>query len=880
MSACSPLAVRIIALASFLVPSHRRARWRRQWEAEVEHRRRLGESHTRVAVFALGSFRHAAFARREEAAMRGLFTDLRHSARALVRQRGFTALTVVTFAIGVGSATAVFSLVEALLLRPLPLEHNDRLVRIYSSQPRRDVSRFSVSWPDYVDFTVRTDLFEASSFYTVQRQDVSGEGEPRRVRTASVHRDFFQTLGSPVRLGRTFQPSDHDPGQPLTAVLSESFWVGALAADSAMLGGTIRLDGVPHVVAGVVQDRHGWPAGTDVWVPLQWGSVVPDYVGRRSNHSWQVIARLQPGVDVEEASMQVRTMARTLYTRPGTDERDVGIEALVVPLHSSEGGDGAAALFATLGGGVFFVLVIACLNAGGLLAVRAWGRERELALRSALGAGRSRLALIVLGESALLALVGGAFGVGVGVLALKRAFAMAPPEITALGDPGLHPSVLGAGLTLSLFAALLAGVLPGIRASGTSVAQSLKKGGVSASPGRGARRMRQALVVVEVALSLTLLVGAGLTVRGFQRQIAIDPGFEADDVMAFTVRLPATRYDDDALVEAFFAQARERLEGHPVVQSATVTSRLPLGSGGLSLVRAFGFEGDPMPPEGVAYNAAWIEVDPAWFGTLGVSPRAGRGFSVEDRDETEPVAIVSESMARRMGAGDDVLGRRIRSVYDENVLRTVVGIVPDIQINGVARPDPFPAVYVPRSQSMRRSMGFLVRVAGDPGDAVSAIRGVMSEIDAEVALAELQSLRRAHAADLAGIRFLTTLFGSFGILALLLAVGGVYGLVAHSVSRRQREIGVRMAMGANPGAVRRSVLGESIATGAIGVAIGLAMAYGAGTVLSVGMSGVAALELSTFVGVAVVLVAAVLAATWIPAMRATKVDPVEALRIE
>lgn len=812
--------------------------------------------------------------------MRGLFTDLRHSARALLRQPGFTGLTVVTFAIGVGSATAVFSLAEALLLRPLPLEHNDRLVRIYSSQPRRDLSQFSVSWPDYVDFTARADLFEAASLYTVQRQDVSGEGEPRRVRTASVHEGFFQTLGSPTRMGRTFQPSDHDPGQPPSAVVSESFWVGALAGDSTVVGRVIRLDGVPHTIVGVVGDRHGWPSGTDVWLPLQWGSTVPDYVDRRSNHSWQVVARLQPGIDVDDASEQVRTMARTIYSRPGIDERDEGTEALAVALHSSEGGDDAGALFATLGGAVFFVLLIACLNAAGLLAVRAWGRARELSLRSALGAGRSRLALIVLGESAILALVGGALGVALGVMALEWAFSQAPPEITSAGDPGLNPTVLFAGLALSLFAALLAGVVPGLRVSRASLAQTLKDGGANASPGRGARRLRQGLVVLEVALSLTLLVGAGLTIRGFQRQITTDPGFEADDLLSFTVRLPATRYGDDALVDAFYDQARERLEAHPAVESASVTSRLPMGAGGLSLGRAFAFEGEPTPPEGIAYDAAWIEIDPAWFTVVDIRPREGRAFTADDRAETEAVAIVSASMARRMGGGEAVIGRRIRSVYDENLPRTIVGVVPDIQINGVARPDPRPAVYVPNAQSVRRSMAFLVRVAGEPDDAVPAVRVVMSEVDSDVALAELQPLRRAHAADLAGIRFLTTLFGSFGVLALLLAVGGVYGLVAHSVSRRQQEIGVRMAMGADAAAVRRSVLGESVVTGGIGMAIGLAMAYGAGTILSVGMSGVAVLEWSTYLGVALVLVTAVLIATWIPAMRATKVDPVEALRIE
>lgn len=880
MKARSNAASRIIDLAALLVPAHRRAGWRRQWNAEVAHRRTLGDGGAGLALFALGAFRHALFARREEAVMRGLFTDLKHSARALMRQPGFTALTLVTFAVGVGAATAVFSLAEALLLRPLPLEHNDRLVRIFSSQPLRNLSRFSVSWPDYVDFTARRDLFEASSLYTEQRQDVAGEGEPRRVRTASVHRDFFQTLGSPTRVGRVFQEEDHDPGQPLAAVVSESFWSGPLTGDSAVVGTTLRLDGVPHTVVGVVADRHGWPSGTDVWTPLQWGSVVPDYVDRRSNHSWQVVARLQPGVDTDDASDQVRIMAQTIYGWPDIDERDEGIEALAVPLHSSANGDDVGSLFATLGGAVFFVLIIACLNASGLLAVRAWGRARELSLRSALGAGRSRLALIVLGEGALLAVVGGALGAGLGVVALDRAFSLAPPEITALGDPGLNPTVLAAGIALSLFAALLAGVLPGVRASRVSVAQSLKEGGVNASPGRGARRLRRGLVIAEVALSLTLLVGAGLTIRGFQRQIATDPGFDAENVLTFSVRLPATRYADDALVEEFYRESTLRLERHPGLAAATVTSRLPLGAGGLSLQRAFGFEGQPMPPEGSTHGGAWIEVDEAWFTTLDVRPVIGRTFGTEDGADTEPVALVSESMARRMSPGESIVGRRIRSVYDEDLLRTVVGVIPDIQINGVARPDPFPAVFVPRSQSVRRAMAFIVRTVGDPDEAIPVVRSTMADLDADVALAGLQTLRRAHAADLAGIRFLTTLFGSFGILALLLAVAGVYGLVAHSVSRRQQEIGVRMAMGASESAVRRSVLGESVVTGGIGVVIGLIMAYGAGRILSVGMSGVAVMELSTYVGVAVVLAAAVLAATWIPAVRATKIDPVDALRVE
>jgi putative ABC transport system permease protein len=881
MSDRVPAAVRfILAIAARLVPAYRRPGWLRQWVAELEHRCTTARGRGDLVRFALGSITHALYVRREEMRIGGLMADLRQSARALLRRPGFSALTVATLAIGIGAATAIFSLAEALLLRPLPLEYNDRLVRIFSTNPQRRFGRFSVSYPDYADFTGRADLFEAASFYIEQARDVSGAADPERIVSVAVHDGFFQTLGSPTHLGRVFTSQDYDPRNGPTAVLSESFWVGRFGTDSTVVGRQIRLDGVPHTVVGIVRDGLGWPARAQVWTPLQWGGVVPEYADARTNHTWQVIARLRPGVEVEDAHGQIREMARSIYTGPAVDARDEGTEAVIVPLHSSAGGEGAGALFATLGAAVFFVLLIACMNASGLLLTRAWARARELSLRSALGAGRIRLMLIVLGEGAVLALLGGVVGVVVGTSALERAFAMAPPDITSAGDVRLNASVLLGGVGISAIAALLASAVPALRASRTSVSEALKEGSGQMTRGRGGGRLRKGLVVAELALSLALLTGAALTVSGFQRQLATDPGFDAANLLSFTVRLPRARYGEPALVDAYYAQAVERLERYPGVLAASSTSRLPLGAGGYSLGRSFVFDGAAPPPDGTEFAASWVEVDPGYFETLGVESLEGRVFRADDTADSELVAIVNQRMARQMSPNESIVGRRIRSFYDENLPRMVVGVIPDLQLNGVSRAERSPLVLVPRAQSVRTSMAFLVRTAGDPVEMIPLVRRTMTELDADVALDQLQSLRDAHAADLAGIRFLTTLFGAFGLLALVLVVSGVYGLVSTSVSQRTREIGVRVALGATSGSVVRAVIRETGSLAAFGLTLGLVLAYVAGRVLAVGMNGIAVLDLGTYVGVAILLALSVLAASWFPATRATRVNPVEALRTE
>lgn len=871
---------RIVAVAALLVPSYRRRSWQRQWTADLEHLCADPATSGRAVRFAIGSIRHAVFLRVEEIRMRGFGADVRHAGRAIVRRPGFTALAVATLAIGIGAATAIFSLAEALVLRPLPLPDEDRLVRMFSSNPSRGMNSFSVSWPDYVDLGQRSGLFETASVYIERDQDISGDGDPARIRTIQVHEEFFQTLGSRLALGRAFSTDDHLATAVPTTVLSERFWVARFGADSAVVGREVRLDGEPHTVVGVVAEGQGWPAGADTWTPLRWGGRPPEWADARSNHTWQVVGRLVDDVSPGDASERIREMARAIYSADGVPEREAGIEAYLMSLRASAGGESAGPIFATLGTAVFLVLLIACMNASGLLLTRAWARARELSVRSALGASRGRLVAVLMAESALLALLGGAVGVALGQWAITRGLRVAPPEVQMGSEIRLNSTVVMVALGVSLLAALLAGLVPALRATRTSLAEALKDGGAGAGAGRSSTRLRQTLIIGEIAFSFALLVAAGITVRGFQNQIAADPGFEAERLISFSVRLPASRYRDDRAVDDFYERAVDDLERHPGVLAATSTSRLPLGATGTSLFRSFIFDGATPPPEGVEYGALWVEVDPHWFETVGVPAAEGRTIT-EDDDASAPfVAIVNRRMARMMTQDESIVGRAIRSYWDENVPRTVVGVVDDIQFNGVRREQRQPVVFVPRAQATRLEMTFLVRTVGDPSEMIPAVRDIMGALEGDVALDQLQSLREAHSADLGGIRFLTTLFAAFGLLALVLAVSGVYGLVSYSVSLRTREVGIRMAMGATTRTVRAAVLSESGRLAAIGLSAGLVLAWIGARVLAAGMSGIAVVEASTFSMVAALLLVAVLGASWVPASRATRVDPVNALRSE
>jgi len=873
-----PLARWIISFSSWFVPSHRRAAWLRQWVADVEHLCGEGMGGAKAWRFAFGSVRHALFLRREAMTMRGWGADVRQSVRSLARTPGFTLLTVGTLAIGIGTASGIFSIVETMLLRPLPLDESDRLVSIFSTNAERGADRFSVSYPDFHDFAERADLFESASFYMHGVRDLSGDGDPERIRIVSVYERYFDVLRSQMLLGRSFGPSDHAASAPPTALLDESFWARRFGSDTTVVGRPVRLDGVATVIVGVVRSDQGWPSNNQAWIPLRWGGSVPEYADARSNHTWQVIARLRDDVTVSHASAQIHAVAQTAYGGVDIDRRDIGMGAGAVSLKASEAGGETAGILSVMGLAVFLVLLIACLNASGLLLTRSWGRARELSLRAALGAGRARLTIILFSESLVLALLGGAVGVLLALVGLRQVVRSLPTGGPDLSEIGLNVQVAGAALLISVLASVLAGVIPAMRASQVSVAEALKESGTNSSHGRSRSRLRRGLVVAELSLALALLVSASLTVQGFQTQIRADPGFDQQNLLTFTVRLPATRYGDDALVNAFYEDAVAALDRHPGVLAVSSTSRLPLGAGGFGLFRSFMFDGATPPPEGPEVPAAWVEIDAQYLRTLGIEPVEGRGFTAEDDGSAPLVAIVNRRMARLMSPDEPIIGRSIRSFWDENLPRTVVGVIDDLQFDGLARNQAEALVFVPRAQAVRTSMAFLVRTAGVPGALVPEIRDIMAALDNDVALDGMQTLVDAHGADLAGVRFLTLLFVTFGLGALLLTISGVYGLVSYSVSQRTREIGIRMAMGASAAAVRMGVMREGATLAAIGLTIGVVIAYGFSRLLAAALFGLAEIEPATFAWVVLALGGAVLAASWFPAARATRVDPVEALR--
>jgi predicted permease len=463
--------------------------------------------------------------------------------------RAVVLLTTLTLALGIGAASAVFSLAEAMLFRSGPFDDAHQLVRIFSTNPSQGMDQFNVSYPDFADFKSREDLFQRASLFTVAARDLSGEELPERVTATAVYGDFFQTLRVDALVGRVFVESDHDPATEPTVVLAEGLWRRRFGG-SDVVGRVIRLDGVGHTVIGVVPEHTVWPQNAQLWIPLQWGGSAPGYADRRSNHAWGVFARLQPGIDAVTADGQVREMARRIYADP-EDERDEGIEAQVIPLWRAEAGEESGGIFSVMGAAVLLVLLIACMNASGILLSHATSRVRELSIRSALGADRARLVLLLLVETGIVALLGGAAGVAGAVFGLRQLLRLVPAEVPSLLGVELNPPVVAAALGISLVSALVAGLVPAIHASRKSVTGGLKEGSHQATAGVGGQRFRKGLVVAELALSMMLLVAAGLTVRGFQRQLASDPGFESSGLLTFSVRLPASRYGEAAQIDQF-----------------------------------------------------------------------------------------------------------------------------------------------------------------------------------------------------------------------------------------------------------------------------------------------------------------------------------------
>jgi putative ABC transport system permease protein len=809
--------------------------------------------------------------------MSGLLLDLRYGLRLLYKRVGFTAVALLTIGVGVAATTTVFSVIEGTLLRPWPFPGSERLVVPLATQPAQGQVWSSINYGDYEDWREAGVFDHVAAYFNGAVDLAGGSGEPQRIRLTRFSEDYFATLGVAPTLGRLPATEEYGPGGPLVALLGYGLWQSQFGGDREVVGRTVRVNGEPVTVIGVM------PAELDVLessllVPLRPSPAALTNWRDRDNYMFAALARLRPGQTIEEARAQLQTIAARIESDwPQLRE---GISADLVPLSERVIGDETRTILWVMLGAVAFVLLIGCVNLANLLLARATGRGRELAIRTAIGAGRARLVGQLLVESVVLALAGGVLGLLLSVGGIRVLVSLAPADVPRIEGVGLNTEVLGFALLVSLASALIFGLLPALRATSLGPARALADAAFGSTRGQRGRRTLGALVAAELALAVVLLAGAGLMLRSVAGLRDVDPGFDVENMLTFKLTLPPARYEGGRPVVDAYTRLRERLEAVPGVESATVTSALPLGGGGYILFRAHLPEGRPEPPEGQEVRANWDVVHPGYFATMGVPLIAGREFSEADDEGSVPVMIVNREFARAMfGSVDEALGARVRSWRHENIYREIVGIVDNVRYFG-AGDEIRSVVYVPHRQVGWRSMAVAVRTATDPENVAGAVRATVRDFDPNVALPSFTTMAQTFEDSVAEQRFAATLLSSFATLALLLAAVGIYGVFSYVVAQRTREFGVRMALGARAADVRAMVLHEAGVTVLIGVGLGLAGAIAVTRVMSGMLFGVTATDPLTFGSAIALLVVTALAASWIPAARATRVDPMEAMRPE
>jgi putative ABC transport system permease protein len=823
--------------------------------------------------------------------METLLQDLRFALRTLARRPAFTAVAVLTLALGIGANTALFTVVDSVLLGHLPFQQPERLVMAWCSNPTLAKSaglpdKLPISPGMFADWQRQSRTFDKLAIFTSGRVSLTGQGEPELLGAVSVSGDFFSVLGTPAEAGRALQPADDELGKATTVVLSHKLWLRQFGGDSKVIGRTLSLGGQPMTVVGVMPAGFAFPRGAempngfgfaaepDVWMP---NALNPKDRQDRDNHSYAGIGRLRLGASLAAATAEMAGISDRLEQ---ANPLDKGWRAKLMPLREQLVGDVRPALLILLGA-VGVVLLIACVNVTNLLLAQAASREKEVAIRTALGAARGRMARQLLTESLALSLAGGALGL-LGAFWTLRAFAAwLPPSLARPGGFALNFPVLLFTLGLTLLAGVVAGLAPTLHSTRSNLAGTLRDGTRAGSGTAGGRRTRGALVVAETALAVLLVVGAGLLARSFWRLTAVDPGFRPHGVLALDVLLPEAKYDSPARLNGFFDAVLERLNAQPGVAVVGGVSSLPLrGAENISLIY---IEGRSLPERGKEPLADRRSATPGYFPALGIPLLKGRLFDAHDGPKAAPVALIDEVMAHAYWPGADPLGKRFNlNRPEEKTARwvTVIGVVRNVRHSGL-RIDPRPQFYLPMAQSPRSEMSLVVRTkGGDPKDLFGDVRRAVHAVDPDQPIEKLATMEQVVTESVAGQRFNMVLLGAFAALALALAAVGIFGITSYSVSQRTREMGLRMALGALPGTVLWMVLKEAGALAGVGLAAGLALAFGATRVMASLLFGVPATDPATFAAVAVALGAVSLVAAWVPGHRATQVDPMVALRAD
>jgi predicted permease len=803
---------------------------------------------------------------------RWLVQDLRHAVRRLRDAPGFSAIVILTLALGLGASTALFSVVNTVLLRPLPFADDERLAMLYASNPDKSIPRFGVSYPDFRDWQEQTHSFIDMAFYTGGSLVLQAPDGPERVGGLFVSRNFFDVLGVRPALGRLFGPEDERGESSSSLVLGYGTWLDRFGGDRAVLGRTLEVNGRMRTIVGVL------PADIALLGPALLGDrigavtvVEPSIYPRVENHAQHLfgsVARLKPGVSFEQAQADLyATEVRIAAENPSI----AGWTANVFPMRG-ELSLGTREPLLVLLAAAGLVLLIGCINVANLLLARGAARQRELSLRQALGASRSRLVVQLLAESAVLSLGGGILGVAIAAGSLRTLKELIPPGLLARsGDIRLDGHVLALALGLSLATALLSGLWPAIKLSLADLGMALRGGGRGSVGGAPSQRSRRTLVVVEIALALVLLIGASLVVQSLRHLMQVDPGFRPERLVTAQISLGAKYPGSDQV--ALYQSLLTNLEGRPGIEAAGATDTPPLVAGGIfTSIRLIGM---PPRPENQPLMSSIVVVTPGFFHALGQPILQGREMEWSD---AQPTIVLSESAARAFWPGDSAIGRRI-GIGAATVEMEIVGVARDTRRTSLSTP-PAPVVYVAlqRYASLFRSLYLVVRGRGDIATIVAATRSAVHDTDPDLPLYSVQTMREVVDQSIAQPRLEASLLTLFGTVALLLASLGIYAVISYSVIHRQQELGVRMALGATRRDVLRLVLSEGAALSAIGIAIGIVGALGATRFLESWLFGVGRTDVATFSGIAIGLMAITLAATYAPARRATKVDPLVVMR--